>query len=144
MASGDIHDRVGAVSTTLIAIASIHYNLPMTPITIGSLAGYLWLSPDVDTYSNPVRRWGRLKGIWGPLQAHTRHRGITHIPVLGALVIQAYLLLLFGAIAYFLGLSFWLWFTAGQVVQQLLHLACDYPWTAIAIAITGAAAYLLI
>ena len=123
------HDTAGIGVTIGIALATQH-----PAIIAGSLAGFLWLSPDVDLpHSRPSRRWGPLKAIWAPLQATTQHRGITHVPVVGALVMMAYLAVPVAAIAILSGHVGMLGaiaplsipFAFGVVVQQLTHLALD-------------------
>lgn len=48
------------------------------------LVGGLWLSPDLDTRSNPLRRWGPLQLLWWPYRTLLRHRSLlSHSPLLG-------------------------------------------------------------
>lgn len=48
------------------------------------LVGGLWLSPDLDTRSNPTRRWGPLRLLWWPYRRLLRHRSLlSHSPLLG-------------------------------------------------------------
>jgi len=48
------------------------------------LAGGLWLSPDLDTRSNALRRWGPLGFLWWPYRLLIPHRSLwSHGPVLG-------------------------------------------------------------
>ena len=47
-------------------------------------AGGLWLSPDLDTRSNALRRWGALGFLWWPYRLLIPHRSLwSHGPVLG-------------------------------------------------------------
>ena len=47
-------------------------------------AGGLWLSPDLDTRSNALRRWGALGFLWLPYRLLIPHRSLwSHGPVLG-------------------------------------------------------------
>ena len=49
------------------------------------LLGGLWLSPDLDTRSNPTRRWGPLRLLWWPYRRLLRHRSLlSHSPLLGS------------------------------------------------------------
>ena len=51
------------------------------------LAGGLWLSPDLDTRSNALRRWGVLGFLWWPYRRLIPHRSLwSHGPVLGTSV----------------------------------------------------------
>ena len=46
--------------------------------------GGLWLSPDLDTRSNALRRWGPLGFLWWPYRLLIPHRSLwSHGPVLG-------------------------------------------------------------
>jgi uncharacterized metal-binding protein len=59
------------------------------------LLGGLWLSPDLDTHSNPSRRWGPLRLLWWPYRRLLRHRCLlSHGPLLGSAGRLAYLALL--------------------------------------------------
>jgi uncharacterized metal-binding protein len=50
----------------------------------GFLVGGLWLSPDLDTRSQPTRRWGPLALLWLPYRRLLRHRSLlSHSPVIG-------------------------------------------------------------
>jgi uncharacterized metal-binding protein len=86
LASGAAHDRF----TRLLALPFGLLCLPWlgpAGLVAGGLAfliGGLWLSPDLDTRSRPLRRWGLLACIWGPYRHLVRHRGwISHTPLLG-------------------------------------------------------------
>ncbi|MBM5807168.1 MAG: hypothetical protein FJ056_05675 [Cyanobacteria bacterium M_surface_10_m2_179] len=87
MASGQQHDR----ATWLLALPfGLIWGpwLGLAGITAGTLAfliGGLWLSPDLDTRSNPSRRWGPLRLLWWPYRGLLRHRSLlSHSPVLGS------------------------------------------------------------
>ena len=57
------------------------------------LAGGLWLSPDLDTHSISLNRWGFLKNLWWPYRKLIPHRSIiSHGPFLGTAVRVSYLL----------------------------------------------------
>ena len=52
--------------------------------TVSCLAGGLYLSPDLDTRSNALRRWGVLGFLWWPYRHLIPHRSLwSHGPVLG-------------------------------------------------------------
>ena len=86
MASGRDHDRA-----TLLA--SLPFGLALLPLLgsraalLGGLAfliGGLWLSPDLDTRSRPLRRWGPLRLIWWPYRQLIPHRSLfSHGPLIG-------------------------------------------------------------
>ena len=86
MASGRRHDR----STGLLALPFGLLCWPATGpagVLVGAaafLVGGLWLSPDLDTRSNPTRRWGPLAWLWAPYRRLLRHRSLlSHAPLLG-------------------------------------------------------------
>mgnify|MGYP001494084838 CR=1 FL=1 len=95
MASGKEHDH----STILF---SLPFGLGIALLTdlkagliaaIAFLFGGLWLSPDLDTKSNSLKRWGILKFIWFPYQKLVPHRSIlSHAPFLGTILRIAYLI----------------------------------------------------
>jgi uncharacterized metal-binding protein len=105
MASGQQHDR----ATWLLALP---FGLLWAPwlglggVLAGGLAflvGGLWLSPDLDTRSNPSRRWGPLRLLWWPYRHLLRHRSLlSHSPVLGSAVRLLYLAALIGGLAWML------------------------------------------
>ena len=86
MALGRDHDRA-----TLVAC--IPFGLILTPwlgleagwLGAGAfLVGGLWLSPDLDTLSRPLQRWGPLRWIWWPYRQLVPHRSLfSHGPLIG-------------------------------------------------------------
>ncbi len=55
--------------------------------------GGLWLSPDLDTNSLPLKRWGVLQGLWWPYKKVIPHRSIfSHGPFIGTALRVGYLL----------------------------------------------------
>jgi uncharacterized metal-binding protein len=94
MASGRDHDR----ATWLLALP---FGLLWWPwlggagmgcAGLGFLLGGLLLSPDLDTRSNPTRRWGALRVLWWPYRRCLSHRSlVSHCPVLGTAGRLAYL-----------------------------------------------------
>ncbi|MEB3326546.1 MAG: metal-binding protein [Synechococcus sp.] len=53
--------------------------------SLAFLLGGLLLSPDLDTSSNPTRRWGPLRLLWWPYRNLLRHRSLlSHSPLLGS------------------------------------------------------------
>ena len=67
------------------------------------LTGGLWLSPDLDTHSLALKRWGFLKILWWPYQKVIRHRSIfSHGPFIGTSVRVGYLLFLSMILIFFI------------------------------------------
>ena len=100
MASGQQHDR----ATWLCALPFGLLWWPWLGLAgcasagLSFLLGGLWLSPDLDTRSNPSNRWGPLRWLWWPYRRLLRHRSlISHSPLLGSAVRLAYLLGLIAA-----------------------------------------------
>jgi uncharacterized metal-binding protein len=105
MANGRQHDR----ATWLLALP---YGLLCWPwlgpagVGVGALSfllGGLLLSPDLDTRSNPTRRWGPLGLLWWPYRRGLPHRSLlSHSPLLGTagrlLYLMAVILLLSAAL----------------------------------------------
>lgn len=90
MALSRTHDLMN-----LTALPLFMYILPkdsMVPFALGYIVGTFLLSPDLDLPgSRPSRRWCLLRWIWAPYQALSRHRGISHMPILGTLIRIAYI-----------------------------------------------------
>ena len=89
MASGRSHDR----ATWLLSLPFALVWWPwlglagVASAAAGFLAGGLWLSPDLDTRSNALRRWGMLGFLWWPYRRLIPHRSLwSHGPVLGTSV----------------------------------------------------------
>ncbi len=93
MASGKTHDLINLIALPPL----VYYFKPedFIPFTLGYLAGTFLLSPDNDLYhSKPVQRWKFLKFIWYPLTKFSKHRGLSHIPIVGSLIRLGYLMLI--------------------------------------------------
>ena len=90
MALGRTHDLLN-----LVALPSFLYFLPKelyVPFGLGYMVGTFFLSPDIDLpNSRPTKRWSLLRCVWTPYQSFSRHRGLSHMPVLGSLVRLIYL-----------------------------------------------------
>jgi uncharacterized metal-binding protein len=126
MASGRDHDR----ATWLLALP---FGLLWWPwlgaagmgcAGLGFLLGGLLLSPDLDTRSNPTRRWGPLRLLWWPYRRCLSHRSlVSHCPLLGTagrLTYLAGLVLLLASALLPLGLPALAWIqeTATGLWQQ--------------------------
>ncbi len=90
MALGRTHDLAN-----LLFLPPCLYFIPKDfylPFTAGYLIGTFLLSPDLDMKnSKPSKRWGPLRLLWRPYQAKSKHRGISHMPILGSFIRLAYL-----------------------------------------------------
>ncbi|WP_320673677.1 metal-binding protein [Prochlorococcus sp. MIT 1341] len=94
MASGKNHDRATKLLSLPFGVA-VGITLGLENGLIGGisfLVGGLWLSPDLDTNSNALKRWGFLKGIWIPYKKLICHRSLlSHGPVIGTTIRLLYL-----------------------------------------------------
>jgi len=95
MASGQEHDK----STRYLAVPfglSVGLCLDIHSGLISGaafLVGGLWLSPDLDTKSIALRRWGIFQSLWWPYRKLISHRSIlSHSPFVGTGVRISYLL----------------------------------------------------
>ena len=86
MASGRRHDQSIWILSLPLGIA-VGVVLGWAAVLIAAascLTGGLWLSPDLDTRSNALRRWGPLGFLWWPYRLFIPHRSLwSHGPVLG-------------------------------------------------------------
>lgn len=93
MASGKTHDFINLLALPPL----VYYFRPedFIPFVLGYLAGTFLLSPDNDLYhSKSVKRWKFLRFIWYPLTKFSKHRGLSHIPIVGSLIRLGYLSLM--------------------------------------------------
>lgn len=92
MALGRSHDFVN-----LLALPVCLYYTPKEfylPFTLGYLFGTFLLSPDLDLkVSKPSKRWKGMRWVWRPYQTISKHRGLSHVPLLGSFIRFGYLLL---------------------------------------------------
>jgi uncharacterized metal-binding protein len=109
LALGRTHELIN-----LLALPGFLYFLPKEfylPFGLGYVLGTFFLSPDLDLkHSKPFKRWKALKILWLPYQKKSKHRGISHIPILGTLTRLLYIFLLITALyylLYFLLSSYW-------------------------------------
>ncbi len=89
LATGRRHDQsIWLLSLPLGLTVGLVLGLDAALIAAAScLAGGLWLSPDLDTRSNALRRWGVLGFLWWPYRRLIPHRSLwSHGPVLGTSV----------------------------------------------------------
>ncbi len=105
MALGRSHDFVN-----LLALPACLYFMPkefFLPFVGGYLVGTFLLSPDLDLpRSRPSKRWRSLRFIWRPYQAVSKHRGVSHVPIIGtSLRLTYFLLVLFFLYFVLLGIS---------------------------------------
>lgn len=121
MASGKSHAKATVILGILLAFVSPWY--PWLPV--GALLG-LWLSPDLDTVSDPYRMWGVLRFVWWPYQKFFAHRSFwTHFPVVGTLGRVLYLSPFILVAWQFIGLRCFAELVVGLCLADLLHYLMD-------------------
>lgn len=80
----------------LLALPVCLYFVPKDfylPFSAGYLIGTFLLSPDIDlSHSKPSKRWKFLRFLWLPYQRLSRHRGMSHVPLLGTFLRLFYFL----------------------------------------------------
>ena len=95
MASGEDHDKATCFWSLPFGFG-LSFVMGLASGLIGGLAfvvGGLWLSPDLDTYSKPLKRWGLLQGLWWPYRKLIPHRSLfSHGPLIGTGLRLAYLM----------------------------------------------------
>ena len=66
-----------------------------TVFVLAYLFGTFLLSPDMDlAQSDPMSNWGLFRFLWRPYAHLFKHRGISHMPVVGTLTRVLYLLVM--------------------------------------------------
>ncbi len=97
MASGHKHDQAAQTWSVPFGIL-IWFLIDLKSGFIAGIAfaiGGQWLSPDLDTKSNALKRWGFLKWIWSPYRKLIPHRSLlSHSPFLGTALRLLYLLVI--------------------------------------------------
>ncbi|WP_048129186.1 MULTISPECIES: metal-binding protein [unclassified Methanosarcina] len=99
MPNGKTHTKINIILLFGILLGlHTHYiksHIPLEYLEFDTIAifsfallfGTYYLSPDLDTKSEPFKRWGILKYIWWPYQKIFKHRGKLHHPLSGPIII---------------------------------------------------------
>ncbi|GAB4341698.1 MAG: hypothetical protein Fur0042_03360 [Cyanophyceae cyanobacterium] len=107
MPSGRTHDRITGLCAPVVVAGSLALwqRADVTlAATLAFVAAGLMFGPDLDIYSNQVKRWGPLQIIWRPYQRMIPHRSVwSHGVLLGTAVRLLYLLPWLLALALALG-----------------------------------------
>lgn len=81
------HDRLGYTIAASTTIVSTIMGIPAWvtgPVVVGCLIGTVWLSPDLDLHhSKPSQRWGIFQPLWKKYAKKSKHRGLSHMPIIG-------------------------------------------------------------
>jgi len=107
----------------LLALPGFLFFLPKefyVPFSLGYLIGTFFLSPDLDLkHSKPSKRWRFLKIIWYPYQKKSKHRGLSHIPILGTFIRLFYILVFSVLLYYLIYLAFYLYLGVSEEVSTI-------------------------
>lgn len=115
MPNAPTHDKISGIVALASTGAAIYYGVP-APVALLHGASVLFsglvFSPDLDTKSIPLERWGPLKWLWTPYERALPHRHwLSHGPFIGTIFRLLYLFLMI-ALVLTVGLCAW------QVVTQ--------------------------
>ncbi len=67
---------------------------------VAYLFGTFLLSPDMDlNTSEPMKNWGVLRLLWDPYARVFKHRGLSHMPIVGTLTRVVYILIVVYALS---------------------------------------------
>ena len=118
-----------------------------TVFVVAYLFGTFLLSPDLDLkVSDPMKNWGILRLLWRPYSYAFKHRGLSHMPIVGTLTRLLYMVLvayvLFAVINVFFDLGWQmsfedakkidrnivLWALAGLCLPDLFHILADHTF----------------
>lgn len=99
MASGLEHDKAtkfwSVIFALIVGLLTDHRTAVIAGISFA--IGGLWLSPDLDTNSKPLKRWGFLKILWIPYRKLIPHRSLlSHGFLIGTSLRVIYLLVTIG------------------------------------------------
>ena len=105
MASGQEHDKTTKQwAVPFACLVALLVDTRSGVISgVAFLIGGLWLSPDLDTHSIALKRWGIFKSLWWPYRKIIPHRSIfSHAPFIGTIIRVSYLILISTLIIYLL------------------------------------------
>ena len=108
MPSGKTHTRIDLLMLALLIGGAAYFREFLSGVfgrdelveygavfVVAYLFGSFLLSPDMDLHtSNPMKNWGMLRFLWRPYAALFKHRGLSHVPIVGTLTRVLYLSLL--------------------------------------------------
>lgn len=88
---------------------------------VAYLFGTFLLSPDMDLHtSDPMKNWGVLRLLWRPYSAVFKHRGLSHMPIVGTLTRVVYILLVVYCLLVLANMSFDLgWKISGRDLKEI-------------------------
>ncbi len=102
----------------------------------GFLAGTEFITPDLDTDSKAIKRWGAIRALWLPYRLLFKHGRSSHNIVYGAVVRLLYIGIIIFGVYYllfralpsniiFLPFDYVIIFIAGIMIANVLHVMLD-------------------
>jgi len=125
------HDVLTKIAAVLMGILVGFYLGPLCGIMMGIsvVFGGYFLSPDLDTHSEPYKRWDSLRYIWIPYHKIFSHRSFwTHCPILGSVIRILWIAPFWIPILILLGVN-WTYIiiiVSGIEFAALVHYMADY------------------
>ena len=128
MASGQEHDKTTKQwAVPFACLVALLVDTRSGVISrVAFLIGGLWLSPDLDTNSRSLKRWGILQWCWWPYRKFISHRSIlSHGPFIGTVLRIGYLSILTTIIILFL--QPFISLTPTNAILQANHFVIENP-----------------
>ena len=128
MDSGQEHENDIKVSTLPIGIIiSLIFDIQTGILfAIVFFISGLWLSPDLDTLSKPLKRWGIIKFLWWPYRKLIPHRSIlSHGPFIGTTIRLCYLIGMFTIIIKIININ--ILTSSLNPINEMSNLISKYP-----------------
>ncbi len=109
-------------------------NLALLPFIVGFYIGTDFITPDLDTESSAIKRWGRLRILWLPYRWTFTHGQSSHNIVYGAIVRILYISIILLGVYYLLFKSlpqamfssvYVFIFLVGIIAANALHVILD-------------------
>jgi len=145
MPSYKTHDKIAYISVVPISLLTAYTLSLSIPDTFLFAGGFIltnyYLSPDLDTYSIMVRRWGFLYPLWIPYRHAIKHRSLfSHSGPLSALIRLTYITIPLSLIGLLVNISLFfmaieshafLLFILSAIFSDTLHTLTDKIWSKI-------------
>ena len=160
MPSGKTHTRIDLFLLVILLLAAAYFwgglvgffgRDEMAEYSIVFVVAYLFgtflLSPDMDlNTSDPMKNWGVLRLLWRPYAQVFKHRGLSHMPIVGTLTRVFYIFIvvyvLFAVANAFFDLGWKMsvddlkeidryavvWALAGLCLPDIFHIVADHTF----------------
>ncbi len=123
-----------ATAAVLYVLKTPVLNLTMLAFIVGFYVGTDFITPDLDTESSAIKKWGRLKILWLPYKWTFKHGQSSHNIVYGAVVRILYISIIILGVYYLLFKSlpqtmfssvYVFIFLSGIIIANALHVILD-------------------